>query len=62
LTPHGKAGKIAYALARGGELTNQQIKDLSGIQTLPGVYYLMDNLSTAIPIYQPRPGVWRILD
>lgn len=62
LTPHAKAGKVAYALALGRELTNEQIKDLSGIRTLPGVYYLMDNLSVAIPIYQPRPGVWRLLD
>jgi hypothetical protein len=62
LTAYGRAAAVTYLLAQGQELTNAQIQTHSGIKTLPGVYYLMDRLSGAIPLYQPRPGVWRLLD
>ena len=63
LTAHGKAAVITYLLVRTREITNAQIREKAGIKTLPGVYYLMDNLSQAgIPIWQPRPGVWSLLD
>ena len=63
LTPHGRAAVVTLHLVREGELTNKQIRDLSGLQTLTGVHYLMGNIGGAgIPVYQPRNGVWALLD
>lgn len=62
-TPQTKAALATFLLMNEMEITTAQLKKATGITTAAGIRYLMGNVSAAgVPVYQPRPGVYRILD
>lgn len=56
LTSQEKAFVVAFQLADGRKLTNEQIAEMTGL-TPRSVYRLMDKGSRVAPIYS-RNGVW----
>lgn len=61
LPPQARAARIAFLLALRGQLTTDEIKAATGIRSTPGVVYLMDNVSLAVPIYKAGLGRWALL-
>lgn len=63
LSPQSRAARVAYVIYFRGRLTNEQIKDLTGIGSRSGIHRLMNNLSLGrVPVYQPEDGVWALLE
>ncbi len=51
ITPQAKAALVVYELVMNGRVTNNRIKELTGLSSTSGVNHLMSNLAKAIPIH-----------
>jgi len=58
MTAQARAARVTYILALRGEITTDEVRQQTGIETSAGVIYLMKNIGTVIPIEKRRRARW----
>lgn len=62
ITAQARAARITYLLALRGELTTDDVRQHTGIETSAGVVYLMKNIAAVVPVEKRRRALWGLRD
>ena len=65
MSPQARAGKVVYVLltSRDRRITVARVMEIAGYRSSEGVRQLMQKISSGgVPVYQPEPSVWALLD
>ena len=65
MSPQGRSAKVVFVMlvSREKRITVERVMEIAGYRSREGVRQLMEKISAGgVPIYQPEPGVWAILD